>query len=307
VIHQDFRHPHTYWLPLVFDSDASIWREVEAVREGGTVTFQPLALVGGPAQADYSDATFTSEQAEAVFRRRIRGSAKRHAQPYRLALLRRKTIERDGAGVARLATEILAAARPTDPIVEQLAQIRRTYADEALAAAMAALGRGAPADVAACAEWLGSEPEAALLRGLLHEHRGETAQAAACYASAGDAVETVRARCLRAQVLLLAGRPQAACEHLERALLLRGGEGPVQRAFQLLQTALERRGDAAAAVDVLDRLAPVWLGDARYEILRATALCHAGRREEGRERLLGVLRRDPQAARAKQLLEEWFP
>jgi tetratricopeptide (TPR) repeat protein len=73
VIQQDFRHFPTVWFPLVFDSRPDVWRQVEAVESGWTVTFmpqRPLYGEGGLAP-EYRAADFTFEDVCRIFRRRV--------------------------------------------------------------------------------------------------------------------------------------------------------------------------------------------------------------------------------------------
>jgi predicted O-methyltransferase YrrM len=73
VVLQDFRHHGTHWLPLIFDSRPDIWKEVEGVEDGHTVTFIPLRPLDGPAgvHPDYAEESFPLASAEELFRRRM--------------------------------------------------------------------------------------------------------------------------------------------------------------------------------------------------------------------------------------------
>ena len=72
VVLQDFRHCHTYWLPLIWDSQPEVWREAEAVADGHTITFVPQRPICSDGQrANFADEDFSAEVAEAIFRRRI--------------------------------------------------------------------------------------------------------------------------------------------------------------------------------------------------------------------------------------------
>ncbi|MDT7813179.1 MAG: hypothetical protein QOJ42_3095 [Acidobacteriaceae bacterium] len=73
VVLQDFRYHETHWLPLIFDSRPDLWKEVEDVDDGHTVTFMPLKPLDGPAgiQTDYSEEAFSLESADRLLRSRI--------------------------------------------------------------------------------------------------------------------------------------------------------------------------------------------------------------------------------------------
>jgi uncharacterized protein HemY len=70
---QDFRHHTTHWLPLIFDSRPDLWKEVESVEDGWTVTFVPRKPLFGPAgiHMDYSEEAFPLDSAEHLLRSRI--------------------------------------------------------------------------------------------------------------------------------------------------------------------------------------------------------------------------------------------
>lgn len=73
VVLQDFRLPEAHWLPLVFDSRPDVWRQIEAVDDGTTVTFMPVKPVLGEigVHPSYSDSGFPAASAEVLLRARV--------------------------------------------------------------------------------------------------------------------------------------------------------------------------------------------------------------------------------------------
>jgi hypothetical protein len=88
VILQDFRHYSTTWLPLIMDSRGDLWREVEAVEEGWTVTFIALKEVLGVdgIKLPLTAGDFSFELAENLFARRIDASNGEARRSYQLGL-----------------------------------------------------------------------------------------------------------------------------------------------------------------------------------------------------------------------------
>lgn len=127
VIQQDFRHFHTVWLPLVFDSRPDVWRQIEAVDSGCTVTFvpqRPLYGEGGLAP-EYRAADFTFDDVCRIFRRRVDGEAGAEARVLFLTgWLCESLLHGDKAMEARLRQEI-ADLRPSTRAAEHLPEAER--------------------------------------------------------------------------------------------------------------------------------------------------------------------------------------
>jgi predicted O-methyltransferase YrrM/Flp pilus assembly protein TadD len=73
VVLQDFRYGYAYCLPLIFDSRPDLWKQIEDVRFGPTVTFVPLKPLFGASgiEADYSEESFPLSVAGPLLRSRI--------------------------------------------------------------------------------------------------------------------------------------------------------------------------------------------------------------------------------------------
>lgn len=110
VVLQDFRYHETHWLPLIFDSQPEVWREIEAVRDGWTVTFellQPLRAPDRPPRT-WSDADFPLEVAEPLLRHRMATEHPKNAALFLRMLYRRILVEGTPDAGARLRAQLVA-------------------------------------------------------------------------------------------------------------------------------------------------------------------------------------------------------
>jgi tetratricopeptide (TPR) repeat protein len=73
IVLQDFRHYSTHWLPAIFDSRPDIWKEMESIENGWTVSFMPLKNLSGPAgiDLDYSEDAFPMIPYELLIKARM--------------------------------------------------------------------------------------------------------------------------------------------------------------------------------------------------------------------------------------------
>lgn len=124
VVLQDFRFYGTHWLPLVFDSRPDLWKEVESVEEGTTVTFMLLKELLGPAgiHSDYSDDAFPVQSAEYLLRSRIAREIPANRNLI-LAILYRKFLADGTPEEARRIREELLADRGGSLTRDELAKI----------------------------------------------------------------------------------------------------------------------------------------------------------------------------------------
>jgi len=124
VVWQDFRFHGTHQLPLVMDSRPDIWREVESVEDGWTVTFMPLKALYGPAglSADYSEDAFPLPAAEHLLRSRMAREAPGPRDLLLRTLYRKYLIDSSPEEAEPVKRELLAdRGPPLDP--EELALI----------------------------------------------------------------------------------------------------------------------------------------------------------------------------------------
>jgi tetratricopeptide (TPR) repeat protein len=120
VVLQDFRHYTTHWLPLIFDSRSDLWKEVESVEDGWTVTFVPLKLLGGRAgiDTDYSEEAFPLDSAHQIFRSRMSRESPRNRNMILRTLYRICLADGSPAEVQKVREELLAEGVTPDEFAE---------------------------------------------------------------------------------------------------------------------------------------------------------------------------------------------
>ena len=104
------------------------------------------------------------------------------------------------------------------------------------------------------------------------------------------------------------GRSQLAVDDILALLERRGGvdSGLQSAAFEILEGAWANLGDIADAESTLDSLEVDYGDSAPYQLLRGIVLCHADKRDAGRDALQRASQLAPGEPRAGQLLREWF-
>lgn len=146
VVLQDFGDYHTHWLPLVFDSRPDLWREVEAVEIGTTVTFEPLRALRAGDQG-YSEASFSVAAAERILaRRQARATRPDQRARYGAAAMRKAILSGDVERAQDLRTELLREHGEVANVASMIVNAEATSRSERLVArlqeAHAALERG---------------------------------------------------------------------------------------------------------------------------------------------------------------------
>ncbi len=176
VIYQDFRFAWCYWLPLVCDSQPEVWREVESVRKGDSVTFElhrPLTEMSRW-PPDFSEEAFPLSVAEPILRARIAAAEPAHRQNYRLGLLRKLLWEGDRGTADVLAKEAIgdreatAADKRFRNIEERVAKLTTSTTDDLLRAGTDALAAGHRARAVQIAERLAGTAQGEFLRGVVN-------------------------------------------------------------------------------------------------------------------------------------------
>lgn len=96
VVLQDYLDTYTHWLPLVMESRPDIWKEVESVENGTTVTFKPLKAVHGGfgISRNYTENSFPLELAEQLLRSRMSRETNFHRHLLLKILYRKYLIEK---------------------------------------------------------------------------------------------------------------------------------------------------------------------------------------------------------------------
>ena len=111
VVLQDFRHHTTHWLPLIFESRPDVWREVESVDDGWTVTFAPRKPLFGAdgIVADYDERSFSYADASALLKNRIARDPARARHFMLRSLYRLALADGTPADSAEIKKELLSA------------------------------------------------------------------------------------------------------------------------------------------------------------------------------------------------------
>jgi hypothetical protein len=110
VVLQDFRYHFAHCLPLIFDSRPDVWKQVEDVESGSTVTFMPLRpLFGrGGITADYAEDSFPLASADHLLKSRIAREEPAAAAQLKAMLYRKYLIDGPMDEARRLREELLA-------------------------------------------------------------------------------------------------------------------------------------------------------------------------------------------------------
>ncbi|MCB9920395.1 MAG: hypothetical protein H6832_18480 [Planctomycetes bacterium] len=110
VIHQDFGHFFTHWLPLVTHSRPDLWEQREAVGRGTTVTFvAKRSLTGdGGLSGTYSDADFSIEDAARILSDCESKASRYNRGRFHVGLMRKAILEGELGLADRLRQDVLA-------------------------------------------------------------------------------------------------------------------------------------------------------------------------------------------------------
>jgi hypothetical protein len=111
VVLQDFRYGYAHCLPLIFDSRPDVWKQVEDLKAGPTVTFVPLKPLFGPSGIDvnYSEESFPLASADHVLRNRISREENPNGRQLLQALYRKYLIDGPLDEALVLRQEVLAS------------------------------------------------------------------------------------------------------------------------------------------------------------------------------------------------------
>jgi hypothetical protein len=310
IIVQDFRDPFTHWLPLVFDSQPEVWREVESVADGTTVTFVLRAGGQHAMRTDHVEASFPLERAERLIRARLARELPAHRNRLLRGLYRKTGLERDEVASARIAEE-LAADRAFPTPTHELEQLVQPDLPE-LRHGWSAFLAGDPArarDLAGrCLAAFARPPFGALL---LH---ARASAAVGDADSAARSLETVLTRCpdvpgaamFSAEVRIARGeKAEAESDVLQELRNVAHDESMIELGLSILArlwAADQRIADAAARVDELSRALPhsptVWIACAQAQRL-------LGHDAEAAQALFRALALAPQHPMARRLEAAW--
>jgi tetratricopeptide (TPR) repeat protein len=317
VIHQDFRHPWCHWLPLTIDSRPDVWRELESVAVGDTVTFVPETnlVAAGLTQSSYTEESFDLPTSRRVLERRIaEAETVRQRLRFRQALVFKAAVEGDlelAATVQATAILEIATLEPEGLRPGFESEVQRIR-DSAVAELVAgALGETRPGDVEFADRCLGKlegRPQAHMVRGIRAARRGDDSLAFEFLSRALDRDPSLtRAWFERADLALRKGDAAAVRDDVIAALGSRPDHPPgVQAfAFRLLEQALRKLDSACAARAVIAALDPTWAESAEWLVLRALIEHETEDRDASVRTIRRALELAPGHERAAKLLSEW--
>ena len=114
VVLQDFRYPWAHCLPLIFDSRPDVWKQVEDLHHGTTVTFMPLKPLDGPCgiERNYAEESFPLASAEHLFKTRMAKEEPQNRKYILRALYRKYLLDGPLDQALKLREEIVAAGIP---------------------------------------------------------------------------------------------------------------------------------------------------------------------------------------------------
>lgn len=317
VIHQDFRHPWCHWLPLTIDSRPDVWRELESVEVGDTVTVVPQTdlVAAGLTQMSYTEESFDLPTSRRVLERRIaEAETVRQRLRFRQALVFKAAVEGDlelAASVQATALEEIATLEPQGLRPGFEAEVKRIR-DSAVAELIAgALGETRPGDVDFADRCLGKlegRPQAHMVRGIRAARRGDDSLAFQFLGRALDQDPSLtRAWFERADLALRKGDAAAVRDEVIAALGSRPDHpaGVQAFAFRLLEQALRELDSASAAKAVVAALDPTWAESAEWLVLRALIEHETKDRDASVRTIRRALELAPDHERAGKLLSEW--
>jgi len=147
VVLEDFRYYYAHCLPLIFDSRPDVWRQVEDVEYGPTVTFMPLKPLYGRAgiQTPYAEDSIPLESANFLLRSRLEREQGLNRQWILGMLYRKHVIHASVEEANKLKEELLAGGTSETElrIMEDVPQIARavTSSDDCPAVPIAMTSR----------------------------------------------------------------------------------------------------------------------------------------------------------------------
>ena len=189
VILQDFRFFHTYWLPLVFDSRPDVWREVEGVGDGTTVSFELLKAPQGPAgiHEDYGVDCFPLESACHLLEQRA-AVPDVHQTAYLLMIYRVACIQGDENLMGSTRDRLLRATAPDGlaAMEELLSRALRYSSDDCVERGWYALKAADPglARRAVAPSFLDGRADTLIVRGRAAQMEGDLSAAHALFSQA---------------------------------------------------------------------------------------------------------------------------
>ncbi len=310
VVLQDFRHHTTHWLPLIFDSRPDLWKEVESVEDGWTVTFVPRKLLFGPAgiHTDYSEQAFPLEAAEHLLRGRLAGESPSNRHLILRSLYNKFLCDGSPEDAQRLRDEVLTEGIGPDELnemgdVESILVPRgwKAYNQHNFVTARMLAER--------CLASKGNRPVYAVaLLGMSLLRLGDLESAKSCIEEVATRLPNfLPARLYRAELALAEGRYHEA--ETDALYVLKGNRGDqavIEYSLNVLAQAWKHESDIRA-FNVLTELASFFEDSPTYLAHLAREQFKLGRKDEAMRNVENALELAPDHDLATKLRDEWIP
>jgi tetratricopeptide (TPR) repeat protein len=306
IVMQDFRYPYAHCLPLIFESRPDVWKQMEDVQYGDTVTFIPLQPLYGPAgiQTDYWEDSFPLEIAEKLLRSRMAREEPHNQFRILQALYRKYLIDGPMDEALKLREQILTGDFDPAvlPIIESVGPIldRRgwKFFNEGRYAAARAL-----AERSLSLERIKSPHTLLLLGASLLRLRDFHPARRAIDDLLSIHPEFPNGKLVRAELAIAEGRLQdASVEALQVLKNSRNDEDLIQWALNLLSQA-QPAAEALAAT--LGELADRFGHSPAFFTQLAVQQFHSGQKQEAVKNLERALALAPAYAPAEQYYAQW--
>ena len=309
IVLQDFRYPHTHWLPLIFDSRPDLWKQVEDVDEGHLVTFVPLKPLSGPAgiQADYSEEAFPIESAEHLLRSRIERETPSNRHWLVKSLCRKFLIDGPLEEAEKIRAELVAGGMSSHELAS-LGDVEAILVPRG----WRAYDRGAFETSCAIAERCLriSEKRSVYVLTLLAFSLLRLGDAKAASSSIDEVLAEMpnfaSARLLRAELESAKGQyQQAQAEALDVLRASPGDESTIQYSLSVLSQVWNVHGNRESHAKDLERLAPSFRESPSFLATLAREQFKAGRKREALQNLKKALNLAPDHKLAREVRAGW--
>jgi tetratricopeptide (TPR) repeat protein len=308
VVLQDFMYPWSHCLPLIFYSRPDLWREVECVENGHTVTFVPLKPLTGAAgiHDEYSEDAFPLATADYLLRCQMRLATPYNRHRLLKILYRKYLIDGPLDEAAKLREELVNAGAGEEElaICEDAAAFIlprgwKAFQEGNFEAALATANR--------CIALFGRSVHWLTLLGFTQLRLGNRPQAEDCMTEVLSLMPGFPpAKLFRSEVAISDGRYDAAeCEGLEVLRSKPDDETTIQWSLNLLTQAKQLQGPAHGIKDTLAGLAGMLSYSPAFLVHFAREYFAAGQRDEARQTIEKALELAPEHNLAKQLHAEW--
>ena len=309
VVLQDFRHHTTHWLPLIFDSRPDLWKEIESVEDGWTVSFVPRKLLFGPAgiHTDYSEEAFPLEVAEHLLRGRMVHEAPSNRHLILRSLYNKCLCDGSPEDLQRLRNEFLAEGIGPDEL-DKMGNVESILVPRGWTAYNQHNFVTARMLAEKCLESKGDRPVYAVaLLGMSLLRLGELQSARSCVEEVATRLpDFLPARLYRGELELAEGRYHEAAAHalyvLERC---DGDEDLIEYSLTILEQAWDQKARIEEVANSLTELSSRLEKSPTFLAHLALEQFTRGRKDEGKQNLRLAIQLAPGHRLATKLQEEW--